>query len=99
MKLAPKPTNTTMATILSSTITLFVSADSRIPRTNTTVSSMTIRNAGQLNPKCQPGGYNSLPEKISEAAGQIGGGKPARGGVNPQTRHEPHHGVRKTHTH
>jgi hypothetical protein len=49
------PTNSRMATIFRSTITLFVSADSRIPRTRTTVSSMTIMNAGQLNPKCHPG--------------------------------------------
>ncbi len=49
--------------IFSSTITLFVSADSRIPRTSTTVSSITMMNAGQLNPKCQPGAYSTFPCK------------------------------------
>ncbi len=49
------PTNTRIATIFSSTMILFVSADSLIPRTRITVSSITIMNAGQLNPKCHPG--------------------------------------------
>ena len=33
---------------------LLVPADSRMPRTRTTVSSMTTRNAGMLKPKCHP---------------------------------------------
>ena len=37
---------------------LFVRADSRMPRTSTTVSSSTMRHAGQLKPKCQPGVYS-----------------------------------------
>jgi hypothetical protein len=44
-----------MAAIFSSTMMLLVSADSRMPRTRTTVSSNTMRNAGMLKPKCQPG--------------------------------------------
>ena len=52
-----------MAAIFSSTITLLVSADSRMPRTSTTVRIITTRNAGMLNPKCQPGSYNTLPRR------------------------------------
>jgi hypothetical protein len=44
-----------MAAILSSTMTLLVSADSRMPRTRITVRIITMRKAGKLNPKCQPG--------------------------------------------
>ena len=55
MKLAPAITNARIATIFSSTMALFASADSRIPRTSTTVISITIRNAGMLKPKCHPG--------------------------------------------
>ena len=44
-----------IATILTRTRMLFVRADSRMPRTSTTVSTITNRNAGMLNPKCQPG--------------------------------------------
>src|SRR5258708_37457971 len=73
MNLAPKPTNTRMATILRRTITLLVSADSRIPRTRITVSSMTIKNAGQLKPKCQPGGESSFPGKSIKPPGRDGG--------------------------
>src|SRR5216684_1536412 len=48
-------TNTRIAMIFISTITLLVSADSRMPRTRMTVRSITMMNAGQLKPKCQPG--------------------------------------------
>ena len=42
--------------IFRMTITLFVWADSRMPRTRITVSTMTTRKAGRLKPKCQPAG-------------------------------------------
>ena len=51
----PTKTNARMAEIFSSTMMLLVSADSRMPRTSTIVSSITMRNAGMLKPKCQPG--------------------------------------------
>src|SRR5579884_1885455 len=54
-KCAPNAIKIRIAAIFSRTITLFVSADSRMPRTSTTVNIMTMRNAGQLKPKCHPG--------------------------------------------
>ena len=47
-------TNTRMATIFRNTMMLLVRADSLMPRTRITVSSMTMMKAGQLKPKCQP---------------------------------------------
>ena len=52
---AANPMKIRIARIFSRTITLFVSADSLIPLTRITVSSITMTNAGQLKPKCQPG--------------------------------------------
>jgi len=42
-------------TILIRTRMLLVRADSRMPRTRTTVRIITTRNAGILKPKCHPG--------------------------------------------
>src|SRR5215468_9255259 len=55
MKRDAKVMKARMATILISTMMLLVLADSRMPRTRITVSSITMMNAGQLKPKCQPG--------------------------------------------
>ncbi len=44
-----------MAMSLKPTIMLLVEADSRMPRTRITVRIKTIRKAGMLKPKCQPG--------------------------------------------
>ena len=44
-----------MAAILTSTRMLLVRADSRMPRTRITVRIITMRKAGMLKPKCQPG--------------------------------------------
>ena len=52
---------------------LFAFADSRIPRTRITVSSITIMNAGQLNPKCQPGSYSVFPCKSASPDGKYAG--------------------------
>src|SRR3954470_17038943 len=51
---APAITKAKMAPIFRITIALFAFADSLMPRTSRTVNSITITNAGQLNPKCQP---------------------------------------------
>ena len=55
---------------------LLVRADSRMPRTRTTVRSITIRNAGMLKPKCQPGLVQVLAGQVLQAGGQIGGRNP-----------------------
>ena len=44
-----------MATSLMPTMMLLVRADSRMPRTRITVRIITMRKAGMLKPKCQPG--------------------------------------------
>ena len=55
MKLMAAKTKIRMAMSLTPTIMLLVRADSRMPRTRTTVSRSTTRKAGMLKPKCQPG--------------------------------------------
>ena len=64
-------------------MTLLVSADSRMPRTSTTVSSMTIRNAGMLKPKCQPGAYSMLPCRSVRPPGRYAGEIQRSAGCQP----------------
>ncbi len=55
MKPMTAKTKMRIAVSLKATIILLVEADSRMPRTRMTVRMSTMRNAGMLNPKCQPG--------------------------------------------
>ncbi len=72
-----------IAMIFSATITVFASADSRIPRTSSTVSSITMMNAGQLNPKCQPGAYRVLPCRSESPEGRYAGVIQRKSGCTP----------------
>src|SRR5438270_12043200 len=83
MYAAPAKMNARMAAIFSNTMMLLVSADSRIPRTSTTVKIMTIRNAGQLNPKCQPSLNNGLPCRSDNPLGKYAGEIHLSGGCQP----------------
>ena len=55
MKPMTAKTKMRMAMSLMPTIMLLVLADSRMPRTRITVRMRTMRKAGMLKPKCQPG--------------------------------------------
>src|ERR1700688_4532439 len=72
-----------MAAIFSSTMMLLVAAVSRIPRTHTMDSRITIAKAGQLKPKCQPGGYSVLPAKSVSPLGRYAGVIHRRLGCQP----------------
>ncbi len=78
-----KITNTMIAMIFSATMMLFAFADSRIPRTSKIVSSITIMNAGQLNPKCQPGAYSALPCRSASPDGKYAGEIQRKSGCTP----------------
>ncbi len=72
-----------MADIFRITITLLASADSRMPRTRTTVNSITMRNAGMLKPKCQPGAYSTSPFRSLKPDGRYAGEIQRRDGCHP----------------
>src|SRR3984957_7400266 len=78
-----KITKTMMAVIFSATITVFTFADSRIPRTSSTVNNITMINAGQLNPKCQPGAYKAFPCRSESPEGRYAGVIQRKSGCTP----------------
>ena len=77
----PTKTNARMAAIFSSTMMLLVSADSRMPRTSTTVSIITMRNAGNVEAEVPARRVEHVALQVGEAAGQIRGRDPAQRGM------------------
>ena len=67
-----------MAAILISTMMLLVRADSRMPRTSTTVSSSTMRNAGMSKPAVPAGCVDVVAGEVLQTLRQIGRREPLR---------------------
>src|SRR6266536_6717137 len=86
---APAMMKAKIAAIFKITMVLLASADSRIPRTSTTVRIITIRNAGKLKPKCNPGAYSILPCKSVRPDGRYAGEIQRNAGCQPNQSNSP----------